>query len=380
MRPQAGLPLHHPRRGGRGHRDRARRRRDALTEADASAAGFARSGRAAGLDGQEGRGRALPDRHPAGRARSAGRPARHRRTRRHRARRPDRRLDRMDRAADQPGPGQALEQIARHPGVVSTELAAAAGQERAYFKLRVRRLKALGLTESLEVGYRLSPRGAGVLCAVFTSRPESERSHPRPEIGRDLCTLHKRPRVDVGTARRRVRRALTQTFRDPLRAGALKGDPGRHRRPAADVPPGAQPAVEHGSTRSAAGALAEAAGVNSAQLRKDLSYLGSYGTRGVGYDVALPAAPDRPRGGLGPRLAGDHRRDRQPGHRPGQLLRLLQPRLPGGRAGRPQPGSGRQADPRPGDLPTSPTWRTWSPDRRGDRGDRHPRRGGAGRG
>jgi redox-sensing transcriptional repressor len=31
--------------------------------------------------------------------------------------------------------------------------------------------------------------------------------------------------------------------------------------------------------------LAEAAGVNSAQLRKDLSYLGSYGTRGVGYDV-----------------------------------------------------------------------------------------------
>lgn len=34
------------------------------------------------------------------------------------------------------------------------------------------------------------------------------------------------------------------------------------------------------------GALAEATGVNSAQLRKDLSYLGSYGTRGVGYDVA----------------------------------------------------------------------------------------------
>ncbi len=33
------------------------------------------------------------------------------------------------------------------------------------------------------------------------------------------------------------------------------------------------------------GALAEAAGVNPAQLRKDLSYLGSYGTRGVGYDV-----------------------------------------------------------------------------------------------
>ncbi len=34
-------------------------------------------------------------------------------------------------------------------------------------------------------------------------------------------------------------------------------------------------------------ALAAAAGVNSAKLRKDLSHLGSYGTRGVGYDVTL---------------------------------------------------------------------------------------------
>lgn len=33
-------------------------------------------------------------------------------------------------------------------------------------------------------------------------------------------------------------------------------------------------------------ALAEASGVNSAKVRKDLSYLGSYGVRGVGYDVA----------------------------------------------------------------------------------------------
>src|SRR6266487_2630660 len=33
--------------------------------------------------------------------------------------------------------------------------------------------------------------------------------------------------------------------------------------------------------------LAAAAGVNSAKLRKDLSHLGSYGTRGVGYDVDL---------------------------------------------------------------------------------------------
>ena len=41
-----------------------------------------------------------------------------------------------------------------------------------------------------------------------------------------------------------------------------------------------------GTDTVSSGALAEAVGVNPAQLRKDLSYLGSYGTRGVGYDVA----------------------------------------------------------------------------------------------
>jgi redox-sensing transcriptional repressor len=41
-----------------------------------------------------------------------------------------------------------------------------------------------------------------------------------------------------------------------------------------------------GVTTVSSEALAEAAGVNSAKVRKDLSHLGSYGTRGVGYDVA----------------------------------------------------------------------------------------------
>ncbi len=43
--------------------------------------------------------------------------------------------------------------------------------------------------------------------------------------------------------------------------------------------------AERGITRASSGELAEAAGVNSPKVRKDLSYLGSYGTRGVGYDV-----------------------------------------------------------------------------------------------
>lgn len=44
--------------------------------------------------------------------------------------------------------------------------------------------------------------------------------------------------------------------------------------------------AEGGKTTTSSEGLAEAAGVNSAKVRKDLSYLGSYGTRGVGYDVA----------------------------------------------------------------------------------------------
>jgi redox-sensing transcriptional repressor len=43
--------------------------------------------------------------------------------------------------------------------------------------------------------------------------------------------------------------------------------------------------AEDGRTTVSSEDLAEAAGVNSAKLRKDLSHLGSYGTRGVGYDV-----------------------------------------------------------------------------------------------
>ncbi len=79
------------------------------------------------------------------------------------------RLDKMDRAAEQPWTRGTLRQIQRLPGVVSTELAAEAGQERRAYKLRVRRLKALGLTESLERGYRLSPRGHAYLESLGTA-------------------------------------------------------------------------------------------------------------------------------------------------------------------------------------------------------------------
>jgi hypothetical protein len=77
-----------------------------------------------------------------------------------------RRLARMDASAGGPWTADVLRLVAAHPGVVSTDLAPRVGREgleRQEFKLRVRRLKALGLTESLTVGYRLTPRGQALL-------------------------------------------------------------------------------------------------------------------------------------------------------------------------------------------------------------------------
>jgi hypothetical protein len=58
-----------------------------------------------------------------------------------------------------------LRLIQTQPATRAADLAAAVGRETAPFKLDVRKLKNLGLTYSLEVGYRLSPRGAAYLDA-----------------------------------------------------------------------------------------------------------------------------------------------------------------------------------------------------------------------
>jgi hypothetical protein len=81
------------------------------------------------------------------------------------------RLERLDRAS-RPGPFTVatLRLIGDRPGVRAAELAAAAGRERHPFKVDVRKLKDLGLTESLEVGYRLSPRGRALLERLGSSR------------------------------------------------------------------------------------------------------------------------------------------------------------------------------------------------------------------
>ena len=76
----------------------------------------------------------------------------------------DRRLERLDLASSSgPWTMAVLRVIAERPGERAPDLAASFGRETLPFKLDVRKLKALGLTLSLRVGYRLSPRGEAYL-------------------------------------------------------------------------------------------------------------------------------------------------------------------------------------------------------------------------
>jgi len=77
------------------------------------------------------------------------------------------RLARLDRAGRHgPWTTTVLRLISERPAVRAPDLAASLGRETQPFKTDVRKLKEMGLTESLEVGYRLSPRGRAVLARL----------------------------------------------------------------------------------------------------------------------------------------------------------------------------------------------------------------------
>jgi hypothetical protein len=84
----------------------------------------------------------------------------------------DRRLERLDRASPRgPWTAETLRVIAEQPAVRAADLAAGLGRDRPSFKLDVRKLKNLGLTISLEKGYRLSPRGQAYLRGTQRGQP-----------------------------------------------------------------------------------------------------------------------------------------------------------------------------------------------------------------
>ena len=71
---------------------------------------------------------------------------------------------------DGPWALRVLRLIEQRPGVLAARLARSLDMETALFKPRVRQLKELGLTESLEIGYRLSPRGQAFLQRLAEKR------------------------------------------------------------------------------------------------------------------------------------------------------------------------------------------------------------------
>lgn len=75
----------------------------------------------------------------------------------------DEQLDRWDAARAQPWTRPLLRLIAERPGVRAPDLAASLGRETLPFKRDVRKLKELGLTVSLPVGYEISHRGRAYL-------------------------------------------------------------------------------------------------------------------------------------------------------------------------------------------------------------------------
>ncbi len=88
----------------------------------------------------------------------------------------DDRLNRMDGRRGEPWTRPLLELIAERPETLAAELAASIGMEKAPFKRDVRKLKELGLTESLLAGYRLSPRGEAYLAGSRGASSRGSRS------------------------------------------------------------------------------------------------------------------------------------------------------------------------------------------------------------
>jgi hypothetical protein len=81
------------------------------------------------------------------------------------------RLARLDKA--KPWTRRTLALIDKHPRVAASKLAKMVKRETQPFKTDVRKLKKLGLTQSFEVGYEISPRGRAYLAAVGGRRGRS---------------------------------------------------------------------------------------------------------------------------------------------------------------------------------------------------------------
>jgi hypothetical protein len=88
-------------------------------------------------------------------------------------------LARMDRGTAWTAQTFAL--IEKYPQIAASKLAAKIGRDTAPFKVDVRKLKKLGLTQSFEVGYEISPRGRAYLEATKKRPIKKPRQKPAPK-------------------------------------------------------------------------------------------------------------------------------------------------------------------------------------------------------
>ncbi|MBX3157787.1 MAG: ASCH domain-containing protein [Deltaproteobacteria bacterium] len=112
-------------------------------------------------------------------------------------------LARMD--AEQPWTARTLELIGQQPRIAASKLAPHLGRETLDFKANVRKLKHLGLTQSFEVGYEVSPRGRAYLDAVATLPPAP------PKAARPAKAKSPKKAKKVTPAKKTKRAAKTKT-------------------------------------------------------------------------------------------------------------------------------------------------------------------------
>lgn len=109
-----------------------------------------------------------------------------------------------------PWASTTLQAIAARPATRAGDLAATLGFDRLWFKTQVRKLKALGLTESLEVGYRLSPRGKALLAylgapALPKATTAAKAGAPPQRLGRAISRARETPIARRGSGGSRAR-------------------------------------------------------------------------------------------------------------------------------------------------------------------------------
>ncbi|HEX5919192.1 MAG TPA: hypothetical protein VFY76_15130 [Nocardioides sp.] len=109
------------------------------------------------------------------------------------------RLDRLDAASSHGAwTRETLDLIDLNPTVRAPDLAAQVGRETADFKKDVRKLKELGLTESLAIGYLLSPRGEAVVDAGLPAPRERAPRESGAPLPRNIGAPATRALREVG--------------------------------------------------------------------------------------------------------------------------------------------------------------------------------------